>query len=149
MQQHWEHLKRRASRAWICDLGFAMRPKLIIDATATEHILHRHGIDKMKHNGVAHLWLQDEVKPNRLEVRRVESEDNLADIGAKALSSRIIRKHALSMGYVYVQENLRSGDVMGLWADESEQEDQSRSAQQKTSSESTAMPDSHARQQQR
>ena len=31
---------------------------------------------------------------------------------------------------------------MGLRADESEQEDQSRSAQQKTSSESTAMPDS-------
>ena len=66
----------------MCDLGFAVKPKLIIDATATEHILHRHGINKMKHNDVAHLWLQDEVKSNRLKVRRVESEDNLADIGA-------------------------------------------------------------------
>ena len=26
------------------DLGFAVKPVLIIDAKATEHILHRHGI---------------------------------------------------------------------------------------------------------
>ena len=32
----------------MCDLGFAVKPKLIIDATATEHILHRHGINKKK-----------------------------------------------------------------------------------------------------
>ena len=34
----------------------------------------------MKHIDVAHLWLQDEVKSSRLRVRRVKSEDNLADI---------------------------------------------------------------------
>ena len=34
-------------------LGFAMNPVLIIDAKATEHILHRHGIGKMKHIDVA------------------------------------------------------------------------------------------------
>ena len=34
----------------------------------------------MKHIVVARLWLQDEVKSNRLRVRRVKSEDNLADI---------------------------------------------------------------------
>ena len=55
------------------DLGFVVKPVLIIDAKATEHILHRHGIGKMKHIGVAHLWLQVEVKSNRLRVRRVET----------------------------------------------------------------------------
>ena len=53
----------------------------IMDAKATEHILHRHGIGKMKHIDVAHLWLQDEVTSNRLSVRRVKREVNLADIG--------------------------------------------------------------------
>ena len=77
---------------------------MIIDATATEHILHRHGIGTMKH-----LWLQDEVKSNRLRVRRVKSADNLADIGTKALSDIIITKHATSMGYIDAQENLGSG----------------------------------------
>ena len=75
---------------------------------------HRHGFGKMKHIDVAHLWLQDEVKSNGLRVRRVKSEDNLADIGTKALSNRIGRKHAISMKYADAQENLRSGDVMEL-----------------------------------
>ena len=81
----------------MCDLGFAVKPVLIIDAKVTEHILHRHGIGKMKHIDVAHLWLQDEDKSNRLRVRRVKSEDNLADTGTKALSFKIIRKHAIHM----------------------------------------------------
>ena len=54
----------------------------------------------MKHINAADLWLQDEVELNRLRVRRVKSEDNLADIGTKVLSNRIIRKHAMSMGYM-------------------------------------------------
>ena len=65
----------------MCDLCFAVKPVLIIDAKATEHILHQHGIGNMKHITVALLWWQDEVKSNRLRVRRVKSEDNLADIG--------------------------------------------------------------------
>ena len=75
----------------IRDLGFAVKPVLIIDAKATEHSLHRHGIGKMKHIDVTHLWLKDEVKSHRLRVRRVKSEDNLADMGTKAFSNKIIR----------------------------------------------------------
>ena len=37
------------------DLGFAVKPVLIIDANVTEHMLRRHGMDKMKHIDVAHL----------------------------------------------------------------------------------------------
>ena len=44
----------------------------------------------MNHIDVAHLWLQDEVKSNRLRVRRVKSEENLAHIGTQALSNRIL-----------------------------------------------------------
>ena len=96
----------------MCDLGFAIKLVLIIDAKATEHILHRHGIGKMKRIDEAHLWLQDEVKSNRLKVRRVMREHNLADIGKKALS---IRTHATSMVYDDAKENLKSGDAIGLW----------------------------------
>ena len=45
----------------------------------------------MKHIDVAHLWLQDEVKSNRLRDRRVKSEDNLADVGTKVLGKKITR----------------------------------------------------------
>ena len=55
------------------DLEKKKSPVLAIDAKATEHTLHRHGIGRMKHFDVAHLWLQDEVRSNREEVRRVKS----------------------------------------------------------------------------
>ena len=43
------------------------------------------------------------------------------------------------MGYIDTRENLKSGDVMGLWIDKSEQADQSSTAQQKTSLEPTGV----------
>ena len=102
------------------DLGCAVKPAVVIHAKAKGQALHRHGIGTMNHIDVAHLCLQDEVKSNRLKVRRVESEDNLADIGAMALSSKIIRRHATSMEYVDAREILKSADVMEHWFGESE-----------------------------
>ena len=122
----------------MCDFGFAVKAR-------KSNRTHSQGFGKMKHIDVAHLWLQDEVKANRLRVRRVKSEDNLADIGTKATSNKIIRKHAIAIGYIDAQENVRTGGVMELWIEESERADQSSSAQQKTSLESTG---GHVRQQQ-
>ena len=77
----------------MCDLGFVVKPVLIIDVKATEHILHRHGVGKMKHIDVAHVWLHDEVDLTA----SCNREDNIADIGTNVLNNRIIRKHAISM----------------------------------------------------
>ena len=44
------------------DLGYEKKPVLAIDAKATEHILHRQGIGKLKHLDVAYLWIPDEVR---------------------------------------------------------------------------------------
>ena len=88
-----------------CDLDFAVKPVLVIDAKATEHIVHQHGTGKMKHIDMAHLWLQDEVKSNSMRVRRVKSKDNLADFGTKAISNNNSRKHAMSRGCIDAPEN--------------------------------------------
>ena len=89
------------------DLGYEKKPVLAIDVKATEHILHRQGIGKLKHKDVAYLWIQDEVRSHRLRVRRVRSENNIADLGTKPLSKAVIAKHCLTMGYVNMnQENV-------------------------------------------
>ena len=89
------------------DLGYEKKPMLAIDAKATEHILHRQGIGKLKHIDVAYLWIQDEVRPQRLRVRRVKSEDNVADLGTKPLSKAVIAKHCLRLVYMNMnQENV-------------------------------------------
>ena len=65
------------------DLGFEMC--LATDARATEHILHRQGIGRLKHIDVAYLWMQHEVRFKRFRVRRVRSEESAADLGTKPL----------------------------------------------------------------
>ena len=86
------------------DLGYERNPVLAIDAKATEHILHRQGIGKLKHIDVAYLWIQDEVRSRRLKVRRVRSEDNIADLGTKPLSKAVIAKHCTTMGYMNMSQ---------------------------------------------
>ena len=86
----------------------------------------------MKHVDVAHLWLQDEVKSIRLRVRCVKSEDNLADIGAKALSNKTIRKRAISMAVRRCSRKLEVRRCHGVWVD----------SRQRHLSQLLAMPDS-------
>ena len=87
----------------LTDLGYEMKPVLAIDANATEHFLHRQGIGKLKLMDVAYLWMQNEIGPKRLRVRRVKSEETVADLGIKA----VIAKHCLTLGYV----NMAEGNV--------------------------------------
>ena len=87
----------------MCHLGVAVEPVLVIDAKTTEHILHRQGIGRMKHIDVARQWLLDEVTGNRRAVRLVKKEDNLADIGTKAISTAIIRRHAAKIGCISME----------------------------------------------
>ena len=89
------------------DLGFAVRPVLNIDAEATEHILHVQGIWKLKHMDAAYLWVQDEIRSQRLGVHRIRSEEHVADLGTKPLSKAEIAKHCLTLGYV----NMDAGNV--------------------------------------
>ena len=88
----------------MCDLGIAVKPLLAIDAEAIEHILHRQGIGKLKHIDVAYLWVQDEIRSQRLRVHRIRSEENVADLGTKHLSKAVIAKHCLTLGYVNMDE---------------------------------------------
>ena len=88
------------------DLGFAVKPVLAIDAQATGHILHRQGIGKLKHIDVAYLWVQDEIRSQRLRVRRDRSEENVADLGTKPLSKTVIAKHCLTLGHMNMDEKI-------------------------------------------
>ena len=99
-------------QSMMCDLGFAVKPMLNMDAKATERILHRQGIGKLKHVDVAYMWVQDEIISQRLRVHRVRSEENVADLGTKPLSKAVIAKHCVTLGYVNmnsVQQSARSG----------------------------------------
>ena len=62
------------------DQGYEMKPVLVIDAKATEHIVHRQ--------------MQDEVRSKRLR----------SDLGSKPLSKAVVAKHCFALGYVDMTE---------------------------------------------
>ena len=92
---------------------------LAIDTKATEHILHRQGIGKLKHIDVAYLLVRDEIRSHRLRVRRVRSEESVADLGTKALSkaehsgaqSTVSKNQAKKIASV---EQIEVGNIMEL-----------------------------------
>ena len=75
------------------DLGIEVKIRLHIDAKATLFILHRLGPGKMKHVEVHHLWLQHEVRAKKIELVKIGTEDNPADLGTKALDEARMVRH--------------------------------------------------------
>ena len=76
------------------DLGFAVKPVLNIDAIASEHILHRQGIGKLKDIDVAYLRVQDEIRSQRSRVhRRLGNETTQQSSDCEALSHVGIHGH--------------------------------------------------------
>ena len=62
--------------------------------------------------------MQDEVRSKRLRVRRVKSEELVADLGEKALSKATVSKHCTPFRYVDVAEENVEGelqDVVVFW----------------------------------
>ena len=79
-----------------------MKPALAFDAKATEHILQKQGIGKLEHIDTACFWVQDEIISKRLRVRRVQSEEYVADLGTKPLRKAVIAKRCLTLSYVSI-----------------------------------------------
>ena len=75
------------------DLGIEVKIRLHIEAKATLFILHRLGPGKMKHVEVHHLWLQHEVRAKKIELVKIGTEDNPADLGTKALDEARMVRH--------------------------------------------------------
>ena len=68
------------------------------DATAALGISHRTGLGKTRHIEVQYLWIQQEVNDKTLEVKKVPTDDNPADVLTKFLKGELCEKHLESMG---------------------------------------------------
>ena len=64
-----------------------MTAKIIIemDSSSTEKVMRKRGVGRMRHRAIKELWLQDEVRNGRIEVKHVKGLVNPADLMPKAL----------------------------------------------------------------
>ena len=80
-RQNCSRSEAKGVQSMMCDLGLVVKHVLTVDAKATEQILYRQGTGKLKHIDVAYLCVLDKIRSQRLRLRRVRSEENVADLG--------------------------------------------------------------------
>merc|ERR1712085_92451 len=55
------------------------------DSSSAIQSASRHGMGKLRHVAVRHLWIQEEIEGGRVEAVKEKGTENRADIGAKFL----------------------------------------------------------------
>ena len=85
-------------QAVLKDFGIQVGITLKSDATAAIAIASRRGLGKVRHIEVCQLWLQDQVKRNKISVVKVSTDENIADALTKYVSKEIMRKHLENTG---------------------------------------------------
>ncbi|CAK0826515.1 unnamed protein product [Prorocentrum cordatum] len=73
-------------RSMIRDMGGQVSIDLHTDSTAGKGIASRVGLGKVRHLDTGLLWLQHHVNRRDLRIKKVHKDENLADIGTKAVS---------------------------------------------------------------
>ena len=82
------------------DLGHNREDTIEIktDASAAIGVANRIGIGKVRHIEVNTLWLQEKVFSGDVVLKKVGSEENLADALTKAVSGEVLKAHVEMTG---------------------------------------------------
>ena len=72
------------------DLGWKTRIRLWVDSSAAKLIASSIGLGRVRHSEVKFLWLQEVVRDERLEVKKVHGTQNPADILTKPKSAELV-----------------------------------------------------------
>ena len=83
------------------DLQVEVTVRLETASTSASGICRRRGVGRLSHLHKKELWLQDQVAAKNVELGRVSSEDNEADLGTKYLERDRIKKCVTKMGMLF------------------------------------------------
>ncbi len=72
-------------QALLTDLGFPLQVRVWTDSSATIGICSRRGLGKLRHVDTQCLWIQQKVRENEFELRKVRGDMNPADLCTKHL----------------------------------------------------------------
>ena len=87
-------------RSMLEDMGIKVKLEVKTDASAAKGIAMRKGFGRVRQIEVCQLWVQDRVARGDIEVNKVRTDENLADVLTKYLDRAEIDKFTLLMGLV-------------------------------------------------
>ncbi len=86
------------------DLGQDLPVRLWTDSSAAIGICSRQGLGKLRHLDTHTLWVQHAVRAQRIDLRKIDGEQNPADVFTKHFSARDKLAHLVSLfGCAYVE----------------------------------------------
>ena len=85
------------------DFGLHPQGRVHTDSSAAIGIASRSGLGgKARHIQVQYLWIQAKIKNGDLDMKKVDTKNNIADLMTKYLGSELFEKHVLDMGFVFM-----------------------------------------------
>ena len=103
------------------DMGWSLKPRVFSDATAAIGISKRRGLGKIRHLHTADLWVQEQIRSERVILEKVLGADNPADIFTKYLDHTIMAKALKKMNCEFRTGRAKAApDTMGLKVSEPE-----------------------------
>ena len=82
----------------LAEMGIQTQLVLETDSSAAQAVTHMLGVGRMRHVAIRTVWLQDEVRAKRLEIRKVAGAVNDADMMTKALQPKRLMDLAMRVG---------------------------------------------------
>ena len=86
-------------QAMMADWGVKLSVNIAMDASAGISIASRRGLGKVKHIDTCYLWVQEIVAQGRIHLKKVNTQDMLADLMTKPLDHQTATKLMSRMGY--------------------------------------------------
>ena len=86
-------------QAMMADWGVKLSVNIAMDASAGISIGSRRGLGKVKHIDTCYLWVQEIVDQGRIRLKKVNTQDMLADLMTKPLDGQTAAKLLGRMGY--------------------------------------------------
>ena len=85
------------------ELGFTFEqpPRVGSDSSAARSVASRHGLGKLKHLELKHLWVQDATRRGRVTLGKELSEDNPADLLTKHLAEEKASRFLEKLGFSF------------------------------------------------
>ena len=73
---------------------------LKVDANAAIGIMGKQGLGNVSHLDLSFLWLQSAVRGKQVNLKKVQAESNMSDLGTKVLEKDQIDRHMKNLGCV-------------------------------------------------
>ena len=103
-------------RTMLAELGIVVCSPVCLyaDSSAARCFVARRGVGRMRHLDVRHLWLQDAVARQEVQIRRVPGEENPADLLTKYLPIEQVVHRLKGLAISWISRSLTTATEGGV-----------------------------------